>query len=321
MRNAVERIEKDQGTVIAAINGGFFNTSTGFGMDPVVTNGEVLSSGDGVARGILFVDENNVPSIRVASLTNTVISPGGTSFDANNMNGGRAANYLSILTPKMIGNDGASTSNRWGVELRIELLEEEPHHLRANGTTKYRVIDKGAEWTNVSPMTNDRQLILSGHGIAHHFLLDNFNVGDMVEIESTFIGAEDITIKEALPGWGHFIKDEFNATALAYSDVSQGGEGSMFHEYQRHPRSFIAYNRDKTILYMGVVEGRVDHSIGMDINEVAYFLFKFLDFDVLDALNLDGGGSSTLMAEKLEIIPSPRSFQRSIANFLYIIRE
>ena len=70
----------------------------------------------------------------------------------------------------------------------------------------------------------------------------------------------------------------------------------------RHPRTFIGWD-DKGMVYMVVVDGRFPgQADGMSIPELAK-VARLLGLK--DALNLDGGGSSTLWTDKTGIINYP----------------
>lgn len=63
-----------------------------------------------------------------------------------------------------------------------------------------------------------------------------------------------------------------------------------------HPRTFYGLSKDKKTLYIGVVDGRqTGFSEGMTCNEGGQ-LMKYLGADL--AVNMDGGGSTTLVAGK-----------------------
>ena len=100
------------------------------------------------------------------------------------------------------------------------------------------------------------------------------------------------------------------------SDVPQGF-------FKRHPRAFIGITPDNQIM-MVVVDGRFKkHSVGMSIDELSY-LAKQLG--MRDALNLDGGGSSTLWNNKTGIVNHPydnKKFdhegEREVSNAILVI--
>jgi|SRR5690606_22582225 len=63
---------------------------------------------------------------------------------------------------------------------------------------------------------------------------------------------------------------------------------------ERHPRTMIGYTKDN-VIYMVVVDGRQPaHSIGMTFAELSEVMFAL---KVQEAINLDGGGSSTLVVK------------------------
>jgi hypothetical protein len=89
---------------------------------------------------------------------------------------------------------------------------------------------------------------------------------------------------------------------------------------EMHPRTAIGIDRDtKTLLFL-VVDGRQSFSRGYTMVELAN---KMMELGADEALNLDGGGSSTMMAKgragRLKVINSPSDGgQRSIANGIEI---
>jgi len=85
-----------------------------------------------------------------------------------------------------------------------------------------------------------------------------------------------------------------------------------------HPRTAIGIDRDGRQLFMLVIDGRQEHSRGYTMVELANML---LGLGAEDALNLDGGGSSTMVAARpdgvLEVWNSPSDgHQRPIPNGL-----
>ena len=83
------------------------------------------------------------------------------------------------------------------------------------------------------------------------------------------------------------------------------------------PRTAAGASRDGRRLYLVTVDGRSAKSVGLRTKEVAEMMRK-LGAD--DALNLDGGGSSTLVAREpgeqdvtVQNVPSDGS-QRLVAN-------
>lgn len=94
--------------------------------------------------------------------------------------------------------------------------------------------------------------------------------------------------------------------------VAPTGCGSMC---GRHPRTAVGIKADGTVVLV-VVDGRSTDSRGMTLVELARFL---LDEGVVTALNLDGGGSSTMVVRGKVVNDPSDGRERSIANALMIL--
>ena len=92
-----------------------------------------------------------------------------------------------------------------------------------------------------------------------------------------------------------------------------------------HPRTAVGYSQNGKFLYIVVVDGRQPfYSEGMTLAELAQLM---LDLGVHDAMNLDGGGSSTLVVRGADgsprVLNSPIDLyipgrERPVANHLGI---
>ena len=87
--------------------------------------------------------------------------------------------------------------------------------------------------------------------------------------------------------------------------------------FERHPRTAIGWSKDW--FFLVVVDGRQPElSDGMTIDELSTYLVKL---GCNEALNLDGGGSSTLWYDG-DVRNSPCDhYERTIANSLVVVRE
>lgn len=84
----------------------------------------------------------------------------------------------------------------------------------------------------------------------------------------------------------------------------------------RHPRSAIALSRDSTHLMLVVVDGRRPWSVGMSLGELGDAL---LSLGAGEAMNLDGGGSSTLWIDGAVVNhPSDPTGERAVGNALFV---
>ena len=77
------------------------------------------------------------------------------------------------------------------------------------------------------------------------------------------------------------------------------------------PRSAIGYTKENELILM-VVDGRQPDSRGVYLEELAIMMKQF---HCIEALNLDGGGSSAMVADsRLVNRPGGRTFQREIMS-------
>lgn len=105
----------------------------------------------------------------------------------------------------------------------------------------------------------------------------SLKVGDRVDIAV----APSADIDMGIVGSGQILKD---------GEVVQSDDGLSTNT---HPRTAVGVSRDGSTVYALVIDGRSAQSRGMTLPEIAQLL---KDMGAANALNLDGGGSSTMAA-------------------------
>jgi exopolysaccharide biosynthesis protein len=88
---------------------------------------------------------------------------------------------------------------------------------------------------------------------------------------------------------------------------------------ERHPRTAIGLRPDGTWVFV-IVDGRQPElSVGMSLKELTQVL---LSLGCVDALNLDGGGSSTLYYRGQVVnSPSDTTKERPVSDAIVILRK
>lgn len=86
----------------------------------------------------------------------------------------------------------------------------------------------------------------------------------------------------------------------------------------RHPRTCLCGTNESVVFI--TIDGRSQNAAGMSLSELQKFL---LDIGCVDAINLDGGGSTTMwiLAKGIINFPSDKTGERPVANALLIIKK
>lgn len=101
------------------------------------------------------------------------------------------------------------------------------------------------------------------------------------------MSSSPVIIQEGVPIGKYFVEGDYSQeelNKLHYEDQNR-------HQGVRHPRTAIGLTKDNHLI-MVVVDGRSEQAKGMSAKEVTTLLFDV--FKCQKALNLDGGGSSTM---------------------------
>ncbi len=288
--------------VIGAINGDFFLISTDETPRNIqVTDGQLLWDLDSV-RSIFGITETKVPFVSSVVNDHTVVSAGGSSRTINHVNRARGTDDLVLYNSFIGGSTGTNTS---GTEVKLSPVGE----WRANGTVDCIVLTKtGSGSGNMS--FSSGQAVLSGAGTAATFLNGNVNIGDTITLVLGGSSSTLTNITQVVGGGPKIVSGGVN-----YAVTGAANEGSPGDPTVRHPRTAVGFSQDNKTLYMVVVDGRRTGSAGMTQVELANFLIYL---GCYTGINLDGGGSSAIIANGVvKNVPSDGS-QRPVANALLV---
>lgn len=171
--------------------------------------------------------------------------------------------------------------------------------------------------------------VLTGRDAAGEWLLENLDVGDIVQLDL-----------RSDPPWQE-LRHALGVGPLILKDggyhqdpIAPHPEGEEFtipwkenHYLYRHPRSALGVSQDGRKVILATVDGRqAEWSLGVYQREMADLL---LEFGAWDGMDLDSGGSATLVIEG-EVVnrPSDRAnpdgtggVERSVANALLVFYE
>jgi hypothetical protein len=255
---------------IAGINGDFFasfNYSSPVGV--VISDKELISSPSLVSDQLagFAIDEDDNPLLYYWKWDIKIITEDDASIDVKAINKG-SSNYNEIYM-----YDRNWRTETFGNTLFPDMVEV---IIEDDEVVDIRVGEEPIE------MPEDGYILVS-RGNARDVLLNNFNIGDEVSLKITTT-PDYKDIKTAIGGGTILVKD--------------GRIAEFTHNIPgNHPRTAIGITENKDELIMVTVDGRHTSFKGMSLETLAKIM---IDLGAYEAINLDGGGSTTMAVNYLD---------------------
>ncbi|HHX01559.1 MAG TPA: phosphodiester glycosidase family protein [Firmicutes bacterium] len=270
---------------IAAANGLFF-ASDGRPLGLLAIDGRIISepyanrTAIGIKPGQIVIDQ--------VSMNGKAILSDGREFAVSGINRPRLADELIIYTPDY---GETSRTNVYGVDLIV-------------------VDDIVVDIVNGAAVIPPNGYVLSGHGAARDFL-NQVAVDDQITVElklnPDWLEQGFVHI---IGGGPRLVKDgKVYITAEEerfQPDIAAG----------RAPRTALGVTADRKLLIVTVNGRQPGVSVGMTLTELAELM---IELGAVDAMNLDGGGSTTMVIrDRVLNIPSDGT-ERSVSNAIVVI--
>lgn len=296
LASVTEQIESVTGLArkaIAAINGDFFHIRPGpYQGDPLglqILKGELVSAPTGAS---FWVDGDGQPHIGAVKTAFRVTGPDGLDL-AFGLNQKCEANAAVLYTPAV----GESTRTTAGLDLVLEREGDNPR-LPLRASERYQVKVAAINTDGNTPLKPDIMVLSIGPELAQE--RPTLTVGTTLSLH--LATSPDLTGVTTALGGGPIL-------------LHEGKASNWEHRPQRHPRTAIGWNRAH--LFLVVVDGRQQGlSIGMNYTELSALMLRL---GCTEAMNLDGGGSSTLWLGG-QVMNSPSDGrQRRVANSLIVV--
>ena len=269
-RETVSSLARRYGAV-AAVNGGYFLTKgvyEGAAAGAYQLHREIIAGGSG-RTALIFCEEDSYQEhveMEVVHFRGIVTAQDGSTISLTGINRTRATQDAVVYTARL--GDTTLTSGQ-GTEAAT-----------AADSRVLAVVD-GAD-SAIPPGGR----VLSGSGAAAAWIRNHLKPGDIVsfdlklELEPPPLGAScrPVDIVGAGP------------RLVRNGQVAVSAEG-FGHEFARHPRTAVAVTQEGKLLFV-TVDGRQSRSVGMRLEELAA---ELVAMGAIDAINLDGGGSTTMV--------------------------
>ncbi len=292
---------------IAAVNAGFFVVKNG---DPagVLELGDELVSDSPLTRGAVGIVRTRGKPLSLifdrvsASLSLSYVVDGEAfSQDINGVDTTRARGQLMLYTPRFgPDSDMADTGVEWqlaGSPLRVVA--------RRPNAGRTRIPADG--------------VVLSFGGTVLPTGLERLEAGQEVSIQTRFR-----TLLGTQPEQWIAAGDIVGGAGLLVHQGKPTGEWSVEHlragfDTERHPRTMIGTTRGAAI-WLVTVDGRNPSvSLGMTFAELTNLAQKL---NLVNALNLDGGGSTTMVVKgRVVNHPSDAGGARRVSDALIVVRR
>ncbi|MEZ5345834.1 MAG: phosphodiester glycosidase family protein [Pyrinomonadaceae bacterium] len=292
---------------IAAINSGFFRLDrsifAGDAVGVLKIDGKVFSESSNNRIALFIENKAEKTIVSIAHLkTKTTVSIGRREIAAAGINRERKDDDLVIFTPEF----GRTTLTRPdGLEI-----------IAANGRITEIIRSSGS---NLIPQNG---FVVSASGSRMDELLKHLKIGKKIEFQSSgfdlreglganmqepnvfYSASEDIVagVPELIRNGKLHIPWEQEKTSEAFVET-------------KHPRTAVAKLKDGKFL-MITVDGRSEESGGIGLEDLAKLL---LEFGATDAMNLDGGGSTTMFLDgKVVNKPSDKEGERKVSDAILV---
>ena len=290
--------------VIAAINADFFSFESGWPVNNQIKNGEFVFA-TSTQRSHFAIDTDGNPFIDKFSISAWVKPKNGTAYPIDAVNGTHRLNSIVLHTSF---SDTATSFSGPGMTFLLTLAGSS---WSVGDTLKMLVAQNGG--SDLSRIAKNQAVLWVGSGPDVWRAREDVTVGDTVLVYlgmqppvrhiRTMVGGVGMIVSNGMP-----VSDSLNVKEKTTITFLRA----------RHPRTFVGFDRDSTRLFLCVVDGRQASSLGMNFQEMAGFL---LSIGVWNAMNLDGGGSSTMVIrDSIVNSPSDKTGERPVANTLQIIR-
>ena len=273
--------------VVGAVNGDFYSAG-GVPLNTQVINGQMLK--DPINWPVLAFDVQNQPAIQPLNFSGELIA-NTQNLPVNGINRDRNTDELILYNTFY----GASTgTNIYGTECRINILNQ----WFINDTLR-GVVEALSSAGNMN-LTQGR-VVVSGHGSAGTFLQNNLQVGDTIMISL-----------QLQPGYPQLKQVIGGNLKIVENSVYTGSTNIDI-----HPRTAAGFSANRQYLYLATVDGRLPGVyVGMSYRELADLMI-YLGAE--EAINLDGGGSTTMVVYgEIKNHPSDGP-ERAVANALLCV--
>ncbi|MCM3716148.1 phosphodiester glycosidase family protein [Alkalihalobacillus oceani] len=303
--------------VVGAVNASFYNLANGIPVNMLIKQNEIinygiLSNDDGPVNAPFAFGVNRNGALTIADYEPQMsFEINGQTIPLTSVNGQRENGQAVLFTG---GHQAATTgASQYATEIVVTNTSKSAKNFafgdRITGTvSEIRRLGEGAN----TPIPEDG-FVISANGGALAQSLAGVAVGDSITVEAQI----NDTWKDA-----EFMMAT-GPTLVRNGQVSISMNESGSFATSRHPRSAVGISGDGTKLFLVTIDGRQSgYSQGATLRELAEYMRSL---GAYQAINLDGGGSTTMVArlpyyeQAITVNRPSESSLRAVPNTLQVI--
>jgi hypothetical protein len=286
---------------LVAINGDF-GLNSGHPLHPFAMDGSLM--GRGIQNGANFA----VAQDGSASFTgpDQLMLRGAhirasNPFDIAEWNSGKPAPGEIVAFTRYGGRVEPAPGNACSAQLKPDGAMR--WDKRGTGVTRRYVVDKRKCQPAALAARRRTVVLVSNRKGTGATTIKGMALGDRVRLSWSF-------------GWTHVMDSIGGMPHIVDGGVNVAGDCASYF-CDRNPRTGVGVMADGTVLLV-VVDGRSANSVGMTLIQ---FGKAFLSLGAVEALNLDGGGSSAMWIKGSGVVsdPSDSSGERPVVNALLVL--
>ncbi len=300
-----QRLENEGYDIIGGVNADFFSLETGVPMSNLIVDG-LIKSKDAAKQYAFGIDKNGNSFVSEATMFSVMTKSDGTEVNIYNINKYRQPHAIYMMTDEF---STETHNNTKGIDVILSVVEGE---MRL-GTTMKLVVDSVDEYNGSIKIPEGKVVIT----------VDNNAPEEFLEPVKSLVPGEEITISYGIMGDERWLNADLLIGATG-GMLLKNGEVNPDLSAGAAPRTAIGRKQDGTII-LYTLDGRQEgHSYGAQLKTLAN---RMKELGCTDAINLDGGGSTTCIVrlpgdETTSLINRPSDGkERKVANFIFLKNE
>ena len=297
--------------VVAAINADFFEAD-GEIINNMISDGRFIKAvrftdspfNSFVNTQFAITDDNKLLMDQFV-FNGRLILPNGISEPINRINSKADSNSITLYN-SFQGDCTPTAKDNWIVsEIPLDVFRQNMDTLFCFASDSFKV---GGN------LKIESDLILSSNIKYARYLEREIKTGDTLRIILQ-MNPNYLNINSLIGGWPRLVKDGINLIS-----INDSLEGSLPRfTNSRHPRTGIGFSKDSSAIFFITVNGRQQTSRGMTLLEFADLM---IDEGIYQGLNLDGGGSTTMVINNNIVnSPSDKTGERKVGNCIMLIKK